>query len=259
MKLKKLVMSTACMMFAMCMMIGCAKDEKVVNQESEGTMGVVESEMTTEIGEETSVEESVEVTEQTDTATPETAETIDPDDIKLRNVFAESFAESVILPAEPAMSFDEDVKLDMNQLTLVETGNITKNLGELTTEDLLAVGYVDAFGNEVSLNEEVELIGAAAKGYAFDAYYDGNIIDRIYVIERDPKENSSEITMKFTECGIQVGEESETLKQLGVPALTANIDGDMYYYWQIENEEGGCCLCVQVTDTIIRSMEIMIF
>ena len=68
-----------------------------------------------------------------------------------------------------------------------------------------------------------------------------------------------EIPMKFTAFGIQVGEDAETLKQLGVPALVAQIDEDMTYYWQVETEDGGCCLCVKATDHIITSMEIMIF
>ena len=65
--------------------------------------------------------------------------------------------------------------------------------------------------------------------------------------------------MKFTSFGIQVGESSEILKQLGVPSLVAKLDEEMYYYWQVETEDGGCCLRVSATDNIIDSMEILIF
>ncbi len=263
MRLKKLLVSTACTVLAMGMLAGCAKEEATVNQAAAQASTSETPEVSAEVSKEVSAEVSEEVSKESEIDTSETAKTIDPDDIKLRNPFIEAFADSVIVSAEPDMTFDEGVELELNQLTWIEMGTVSKNLGVLTTEDMLSVGYVDVFGDEATMDEDLEMIGAGAKGFTFDAYYDENEIGRILVVENKTEEDSDrklpEISMKFTEFGIQVGEEAETLRQLGVPALTVKIDGDMTYYWQVETEDGGCCLCVNVKDHIIYSMEIMIF
>ena len=252
---KKLLVTAACMVLAMGMIAGCAKEETAGNQ--------VTTEASVAETPEVSAEVSEQASEQAETDAPEAAQTFDPDDIKLRNPFIEMYADNVILPAEPDMDFDADVKLELNQLTMVEMGTVTKNLGELTTEDMLSVGYVDGFGDEATQNEDLKMIGAGAKGYSFDAYYDEDVVDRISVMEYCPEdgsdENRPEIAMKFTEFGIQVGAEADCLKQLGVPALIAQIDEDMTYYWQVETEDGGCCFSVTVTDQIINWIEIMIY
>jgi len=259
MRLKKLLVSTACVVLGVGMFAGCAEEEDTVIEVSMETT----SSETVEMSKEVLVEVSEEAGTEAETQTAENTETIDPDDIKLRNGFIEAFADTVILPAEPDMTFDADVKMDLNQLTMIDMGTVSKNLGELTTEDMLSIGYVDAFGDKATKDEDLEMIGAFAKGYSFDAYYDENVIGRILVMEynadKDLDKNLPEVSMKFTEFGIQVGEDAGTLKQLGVPALIAKIDEDMTYYWQVETADGGCCLCVKATDHIITSMEIMIF
>lgn len=246
MKSKKLLTGAVCMVLAMSTIAGCAKEEATGNQ----------------VTAQTTTSETPKVSEEVSKET-ETKETIDPDDIKLRNPFIEGYADNVILPAEPDMAFNEDVELELDQLTWVEMGNVGKYLGELTTEDMLSVGYIDAYGEEAAIDERLEMIAAGARGYSFDAYYDENVIDRIFVMESVSDEYTSEsmpeIAMKFTDYRIQVGDDAEDLKQLGVPALTAQIDEDMTYYWQVENEDGGCCLCVKVTDQVIDSIEIMIY
>lgn len=267
MRLKKLLVSTACVVLGVGMFAGCAKEEDTVIEVSMETTSSetveMSKEVSVEVSEEVSTEAETEAEMQAEAKTPETTEAINPDDIKLRNPFIESFADSVVLPAEPDMTFDADVKMDLNQLTLVGMGTVSKNLGELTTEDMLSVGYVDAFGDKATKDEDLEMIGACAKGYTFDAYYDEAVIDRILVMEynaeKDLDKNLPEVSMKFTEFGIQVGEDAETLKQLGVPALIAKIDEDMTYYWQVETEGDGCCLCVKATEHIITSIEIMIY
>ena len=243
------------MVLAMSTIAGCTKEESTGNQVTTQTTISETPKVSEEVSKET---ETVVQTETT-----ETKEAIDPDDIKLRNPFIEGYADNVILPAEPDMEFDEDVELDLDQLTWGEMGMVGKYLGELTTEDMLSVGYIDAHGEEAAIDERLKMIAAGAKGYYFDAYYDENVIDRILVMESVSEEytseNMPEIAMKFTDYRIQVGEDAEDLKQLGVPALTAQIDEDMTYYWQVENEDGGCCLCVRVTEQVIDSIEIMIY
>lgn len=262
MRFKKLLVGAVCMALAMGMIAGCAKEGDTVNQVITETSSSETTEVSKEISEEVSEKAGEESGTEVETDTTEATETINPDDIKLRNIYMELYAKSVILPAEPDMTFDEDVKLELDQLRWVELGSISKNLGTLTTEDLLSVGYVDSSGDEATKNEQFELIAAGAKGYSFDAYYDGDIISNILVINHALEEddtNKPEIAMKFTSFGIQVGESSEILKQLGVPSLVAKLDEEMYYYWQVETEDGGCCLRVSATDNIIDSMEILIF
>lgn len=263
MRSKKLLTGAVCMVLAMSTIAGCAKEESTVNQSIARTTPSETPEVSKEVSAEVSGETSEQASTEAEKETLEMKEAIDPDDIKLRNPFIEGYADNVILPAEPDMEFNEDVELALDQLTWVEMGRVGKYLGELTTEDMLSVGYIDAYGEEAAIDERLEMIAAGAKGYSFDAYYEENVIDRILVMESISEEYSSEnmpeIAMKFTDYRIQVGDDAETLKQLGVPALTAQIDEDMTYYWQVETEEGGCCLCVKVTDQVIHSMEIMIF
>lgn len=257
MKLKKLLVSIICTVFVIGTITGCGKEEATGNQ--------VVSEAPTS---ETSVSEAPEVSADAGEETSADAEMkaeaiIDPDDIKLRNPFMEAYADTVIVPAEPDMTFDADVKMNLNQLTTIVMGKVSANLGEFTTEDIIAVGYIDAFGKEASIDESFKMITAGAKGYTFEAYYDENVINRILVLngnlEEDSDKNAPEIPMKFTAFGVQVGEKAETLKQLGVPALVAQIDEEMNYYWQIETEDGGCCLRVKAVENIITGIEIMIF
>ena len=136
MRFKKLLVGAVCMALAMGMIAGCAKEGDTVNQVITETSSSETTEVSKEISEEVSEKASEESGTEVETDTTEATETINPDDIKLRNIYMELYAKSVTLPAEPDMTFDEDVKLELDQLSWVELGSISKNLGTLTTEDL---------------------------------------------------------------------------------------------------------------------------
>lgn len=262
MRTKRLLATVTCIALGMSMLAGCTKEEPAENQVVEE----ISTSETTEVSEEASVEsetttsETTEVSEETESTESEKTGEIDPDDIKLRNTFKEAYADVLILPAEPGMEFDENVELELEQLTWIQMGDVATNLGKLTTEDVLSVGYEDVNGNEASMDDDLESICAFAQGYSFDAYYDGNIIDNILILENNLEDvDSPEISTKFTEFEIEAGTAAETLKALGEPDLAAQIDEEMYYYWQVETEAGGCCFCAHVKDNIIVGMEIKIF
>ena len=184
MRLKRLLATVACIVLGMSILAGCAKEEPAVNPAVEET-SVSE---TTEVSEEASAEsestipETTEISEEAESSESEKKDVIDPDDIKLRNIYTEAYAEVVVLPAEPDMEFDENVELELEQLTWIQMGDLSTNLGKLTTEDVLSVGYEDVLGNAASIDEDMGMIYAFAKGYNFDAYCDGNIINRIILL-----------------------------------------------------------------------------
>lgn len=262
MRLKRLLATVACIVLGMSILAGCAKEEPAVNPVVDET-SVSE---TTEVSEEASVEsesitpETTEISEEAESTESEKTDAIDPDDIKLRNIYTEAYAKVVVLPAEPDMEFDENVELELEQLTWIQMGDLSTNMGKLTTEDVLSVGYEDVLGNAASIDEDMGTINAFAEGYDFAAFCDGNIVNRIILLDTDREDaDLPEISTKFTEFGIEAGTAAETLKVLGEPDLAAQIDEEMYYYWQVETEAGGCCFCAQVEDNSIVVIEIMIF
>ncbi len=258
MRLRRLLICVAMTVLAIGVVGGCAKkdSQKPTTVSGENVTTQEETEETTS-----------KVNEEVTTEGKQLGEGVPTDEIVLINPFTVSFAEGkegTQMPATPEIEFDSGAELSIYQLTWVEIGNRSTDMGYLKLEDLFDAGLVGNNGETVYKVETSGWMDVYTKDLSIAVYdyEEGNPyvaelhIDKNY--HGDGK-NYADIPLKITELGLEIGQSVEVLKPLGTPDYAMLIEGKYYYYWQVETEDKGCCVEVVTKDGIIESLAIAAF
>lgn len=239
MRIRKLLVCATFAMFTVASFTACGNEEKPIEATKEAATNDVK---------------------ESETDNESKNQIFAPEDIKLRNKFTELEAKELIISAESEIEFDNTV-FGYNQLVKMNIGGSDTSLGHFKPQDLIPIGFVDSYGDKIEL--EKDRVSGDAKGYSFDAYSNDNgKVDRFivfgYLNEYDRNELPV-IELGFTESNIKIGENKDSLKGLGMPSLIMKIDGEMCYYWQVESEEGNCCVCIKTLDGVVSNMDMIIY
>ena len=239
MRIRKLLVCATFAMFTVASFTACGNEEKPIEATKEAATNDVK---------------------ESETDNESKNQTFAPEDIKLRNKFIEAEAKELIISAESEIEFDNTV-FGYNQLVKMNIGGSDTSLGHFKPQDLIRMGYVDNYGNKVEL--EGNRISGFAISHNFDAYInDKEVVDRFIVSGSSYKNeisNLPDIALNFTELEIKIGDSKDSLKGLGTPSLVMKIDDEMVYYWQVESNDGNCCVSIETHNGIVCDMDMVIY
>ncbi len=262
MRLRKLLVNAVAVSMCVCSVCGCG------NKKSDTVANNATTQATTQAVEEVTVNTTEAVTEEMTTAVSNGESTVKQEDIILVNPFMVYCAElegTAQIPATPEIEFDSNVELSIYQLTLVEIGKTSADMGYLKLEDVFKAGLVGSNGETVFKEETSGWMDVYTKDLSV-AVYDHNDETNPYVAELHIDENYhdegkgySDIPVKITEFGLCPGQSVDVLKPFGMPSYTMCLEGKYYYYWQIETEEKVACVEVVTSEGVIERLATAVY